>query len=501
MSDAPAESMVDTYQLVNCIARSGTSQIWEVTEQGSGRHLAMKRLIPTSPEFAEAKASLKHEAGVCKQLDHPSIVKFEKYVASRANTYMLMEYFRAANVKQQLKTDLIGVQARAKRLFEGVCLALAHMHQKGWVHRDMKPDNLLFNKASEVRLIDFSLSVRASGGLGKLLGKKKAIQGTRTYIAPETIRKQAATPRTDMYSLGVTLFEVLTGRTPFQGFTPDELLKKHLSVEPPPPSEFNNNVTPEMDRLVLKLLEKKPAKRYGDMNEVYGDIRRLPFYKVEIDLAAAAQAAEAEEKRLKDMLGQRLDSRSDATRTQLRKENPEFAKMEAEAAAKAPKKKPKPTPAAVKAARPAAQPQQPPMPAGYPPGQVYPGYPQPYPPGAMPVPQPGYPAGMPYPQGYPMYAAMPGVPGYAPQMPPPGYPPGAYPMQPPPGAPPATPPQGQPGRPAPAARPAGAAPQAAAPPKPKAPQPATAQPGNPPPPPKPAADQDLPLMTDLPEIL
>src|SRR5690606_29244213 len=129
----------------------------------------------------------------------------------------------APNIKTQILNDLAGLHSRFRKVFESLCLALGYVHEKGWVHRDIKPENILANKVGELRLIDFSLAVRSAGGFGKLLGSRmKAVQGPRTYIAPETLLKKAPTFQTDMYSLGITVFEMLTGNPPFRGIPPGE---------------------------------------------------------------------------------------------------------------------------------------------------------------------------------------------------------------------------------------------------------------------------------------
>lgn len=561
MSD---DELIDgVYKLVMCIATGGSSQVWEVIEQGSNRHLAMKLLKQDSPDFKEHKASLKHEADVLKTLDHPLIVKHEKYSSSRDNTYLVMEHFRAANVKLQIKSNIKSVQVRARKLFESVCQAMSHVHSKGWIHRDIKPDNVLMNKAGEIRLVDFSLASKEVKGFAKMVGggKLKTIQGTRTYIAPETIRKQAPTFQTDLYSLGIFFFEVLTGRTPFQAPTPEELLKRHLRDEPANPSEFNNNVTPEMDRLVFRLLKKKPSDRHSSIDEVLGELKRIRIFKEDVRETTAAE--EEEKSQTMDNLTElRLDSRADAKLSVMLSANPELARQfEEEKKAKAAKKKAsaakvtadakvttdrEAAKAKGKAGAAAPPPQQMmpmpmqmmPQPMMMPP-QGYmpqPGYPQ-YPPQqyGMPGGMPGMPPGMP-PQGMPpqgMPGMPPGMPGYPnPAMPPqpgfggpmppgpgmplaggmpPGFPPqqmptgipGAPPM---PGAPmPGVPPQSVPPQvvkapAAPAAVAAPAKPPAAVAPRPAAP-PAAAKPAPAPTKPAPASPDEMEFMTELPDIL
>ncbi|MFO0918721.1 MAG: protein kinase, partial [Planctomycetaceae bacterium] len=186
----------DVYQYRSTIYRGNQTRVDEVVEQGTGRQFAMKIVIEGTPESKESKANLKKEAMVLKQMEHPNIIHFEKFSTSHDATYILMEYFRAANVKSQLKGELYSLHSRARPLLEGACQALAFLHEKGWIHRDLKPDNMLLNRAGEFRLLDFSLSSRMTQGVAKMfgMGRPGSIQGTRTYIAPETIRRQAPTP-------------------------------------------------------------------------------------------------------------------------------------------------------------------------------------------------------------------------------------------------------------------------------------------------------------------
>lgn len=502
MSDA--EQKVDDYQLAALIASGSSSQVWEARDAG-GQSYAIKLLLPHVLKDAERINVLKHEAKVGQALEHPSLIRVTKFVKKKTHCYMLMELFRCPNLKVMLQNEPVAVQARFTRLAEQLCQALGYMHDKGWLHHDLKPDNILFSKGSELKLIDYSLAMRRQGGLGKVFaGKVKIIQGTRTYIAPETIQKKYPTPQSDMYSLGVTLFEVLTGQPPFVGSNPNDLLQKHLSMKPPEPSAFNPNVTPEADKVILRLLSKKPAHRPKDMNEVSSEFRSVKFFKVDpMELAAAEEARQAAAGGGLDSKS-RLDSRADA------------ARVAAGVAAPAKPQGRKPTADALRAAaahearKQAAAPQQP---AGYPPGYQpgWPGY----------TPQPGYwpqypPAPAAPQQGQPYYQYPPAAPApYPPQQPAAygQYPPQGYPEQtaPQPAVAPQTPAQAAPVKPT-------APPQ----PRPAAPQPAASQPPTrpaAPPAPQYAAPgqgrsldekhptqqdvdpDEIPLMEELPEVL
>jgi serine/threonine-protein kinase len=473
------EIVIDEYTLVNLIAQGSSTQVWEVVEKGSGdKHSAMKLMLPEALLESARKSVLKHEAKLAERFDHPNIIRFEKLVMNKKRGYMVMEYFRAPNLKMQLQSDVLSLQIRITRLFEQLCQALGYLHDQGWVHRDIKPDNVLFNKASELRLIDFSLTTRAAGAVSKLIsGKRTVIQGTRTYISPETILKAPPSPQADIYSLGVTLFEILAGEPPFRGTSPDDLLKKHLTTAAPPPSAFNDNVTPEMDRFVLKMLAKRTKDRHKNTHELLAEFRNIKPFKEDSAERDRRRKQELEE-RYKSTLDKsgRLDSRADHLKQRLLQENPELAREDAERKKKEkelakPVKKPaedkaapaKPAASAKPAAAPPATssvtrapaspppaPPQPPPMQGYTAGYGYPGhmpaaYPMAgYPPGAGYPPMPGgypQPAGYPQPGGYPQqpgypqaggYPSAPGYPGggYAPQgYPQPGYPPQQPPMQ------------------------------------------------------------------------
>lgn len=526
MSDDPNEqSKIDDYLLIAPIASGKSGIVWEVMHEQSNQMFAMKLLNKNAMQDPEEKALLKLEAKLGAMMEHPNLIRNHGVVIRKTECYLLMDLFKTPNLKAFINSGIEMVHTNFRQLVEGICAGLGHMHGKGWVHRDLKPENILLNRAGEVRLIDFSLAVKAAGGLGKLMGAGKGpIRGTRTYLAPETIRKEATTPATDIYSLGITFFECLTGTTPFKGDTPQDLLRKHIAAAPPLPSMLNDKVTPEMDRFILKMLAKKPKDRHQTMDEVLRDFNNCQVFKKdeaeeerqreeaekrERQKASGSDLSVAQTEELRELMASRRDSRSDARIQAMIQSNPamqreyeaiqleqkqeeEKRKAERERRANASTKgeaaKPEEKKKSRKKRQAPPQQQQPMMPQQpmVPPMQqpMMPGYGMP--PQQMPygMPQPGMP--MP-PQGYPQQPMMPpGVPMQQPGMTPqqPGVPqPG---MQPPPGMPqpmqqPAVPQQQSP-----------AAPQAPAPnQQPAAPKPAP-----------PAADEgdSMEFMTELPDI-
>ena len=144
---------------------------------------------------------------------------------------------------------------------------LQYLHEQGWVHRDIKPDNFLVAEDGHVKLIDFALAQRIKTGLSRLFGGRTKVQGTRSYMAPEQIRGKALDARTDIYSFGCLLYELLTGKLPFTGISPEDLLRKHLTAAVPSVMSGNKNVTPDFNDLVAQMMAKDPAQRPQSMDE------------------------------------------------------------------------------------------------------------------------------------------------------------------------------------------------------------------------------------------
>jgi hypothetical protein len=334
VATAPDEFVIDKYKLLACISSGQHSQIWDCVEAAgnTGRHFAMKLLQEKAMKEPAQVASLKHEYAVGSSLGHPNILKYVELYVKKGRGFFIMELFTSPNIKQLLYSDVGAMQQRCHRIIELTALALEHMHQKGWIHRDIKPDNILATRGGDVRLIDFSLTCKPPSLFAKWLGKKPPIQGTRTYMSPEQILRRPVSFQTDIYSLGITLFEILAGEPPFKGSSPQDLLVRHVSEPAPLPSFFNPNVTPEADAILERMLKKKPADRYPSMGEFLAEFRKTNLFKeVPQDQATAKAAAEKAQFVSEDS---RLNSRADALRKTLA-DSAEAIKLPPEAKAEA----------------------------------------------------------------------------------------------------------------------------------------------------------------------
>ncbi len=275
-----SELTLGGYRLTNLMMTGQTSQVWEAVEGASGRHFAVKLLLPENTRNPAHRQFLFHEADVGTKLVHPNIIKIISVVKDKDNPYFVMEFFPAGNLKlrvQRKQTDFI--KEKSLEIFKQVATGLAFMHAKGWVHRDIKPDNILCNSAGEVRLIDFALAYRIPTGLGKMFARKAKAQGTRSYMSPEQIRGQLLDGRADIYSFGASIYEILTGRPPFRASTPAELLQKQIIAKPEDPRMFNPDITDDYAALVLRMLAKKREDRFKDCHELLIAMRGLKVFK------------------------------------------------------------------------------------------------------------------------------------------------------------------------------------------------------------------------------
>lgn len=273
--------MLGSYRLLNLMMTGQTSQVWEATEVSSGRHFAIKILLPEYANNREHRNFLFHEAEVGIELAHPNIIKVVTVVKEK-RPHFVMDFFPGGSLKMRImhkEQDFI--KEKANDILKQAATALAFMNAKGWVHRDIKPDNVLVNSAGEVRIIDFAIAQKIPSGLGRIFRRKGPVQGTRSYMSPEQIRNEILDARADIYSFGAMAFELVTGRPPFRGATNQDLLNKQLNEKPITPCQFNPEVTPDFGDLVLKMLSKKKEQRPNNFHEVLMALRKIRIFKSE----------------------------------------------------------------------------------------------------------------------------------------------------------------------------------------------------------------------------
>lgn len=272
------------YRIIGRIALTNTSEIMSARVGEPEEEVALKVLRPEHARSRVEREHLKNELRVGRSMSHPALIKVRELVLGAPRPYLVMERFPGPSLRERLGAERSwgsgGPQNVAEIVQHLALLAdgLAYMHDRGWVHCDVKPQNILVGAENETRLIDMALAVRIKrrGFLRRLLSRRKrSTQGTRSYMSPEQIRGQPLDGHTDVYSLGITLFEVLTGRVPFVSDDLSRILVMHLTAPVPQIRWHRADVNPEMDELVQKMLVKRAEDRIGTMAYISAKLKNI----------------------------------------------------------------------------------------------------------------------------------------------------------------------------------------------------------------------------------
>ena len=263
--------------MVRLIRAGGTCQVWEAIRDE--KRVAIKFLQPEVRSNRQEIAYLKHEVEVGRQLHHPNVIEIYEFSMDRSIAFLVMAYHPGKNIKMMIRQGLDSFAYMTHKIISEAAAGMHYLHQQGWVHRDIKPDNFLVNENGEVNLIDFALASRIRTGLSKLFGGRTKVQGTRSYMAPEQIRGKALDARTDIYSFGCMLYELVSGKLPFTGISPEDLLRKHLHAPIPMLAGANKNVTPDFSDLVAMMMAKDPSQRPDSVEDFLRHYRSIRLFR------------------------------------------------------------------------------------------------------------------------------------------------------------------------------------------------------------------------------
>jgi eukaryotic-like serine/threonine-protein kinase len=262
---------LDHYRLENLVARSGMASIYKATDLKSGRTVAIKIPHPeveADPLFYDR---FKREEEIGKKLEHPGVMRVYAD-AERSRVYIVMEWVQGKLLRQILIEQKKMPIDRAIRITLGICEALEYIHSKGVVHRDLKPENVMVDANDNVKLIDFGIA--GSAGMRRLtFAKLTHAMGTPDYISPEQVKSKRGDARSDIYALGVMLYEMLTGEVPFHGPNAFAIMNDRLLNNPMPPRELNPEISPQLQEIIYRALERKPENRYASVREFLHDLR------------------------------------------------------------------------------------------------------------------------------------------------------------------------------------------------------------------------------------
>ncbi len=262
MLDSP---QLARYQILDRLGGGGFANVYRAVDQKNGETVALKVLLPQYAESAEFRARFLNEAHTILGLPpHPNIVRVRDYAATAQSCYLVMELLQGQDLDQWIEKRGILPVNEATTIAMQIADALALAHQHGIVHRDIKPQNVRITP-SGVKVMDFGIA-RATEAAR--LTRTDTIIGTPQYIAPEIWEGQRATPRSDVYSLGVVLYEMLAGRAPFDGDTPAAVMRKHLVEYPAPLEKIRHDTPTQLQWITMQALAKQPNERYADGGEM-----------------------------------------------------------------------------------------------------------------------------------------------------------------------------------------------------------------------------------------
>jgi serine/threonine-protein kinase len=278
------------------LGRGGMAEVHIGHDTRLGRTVAVKMLRPDLARDPTFQVRFRREAHSAASLNHPAVVAVydtgEDQFAGNPVPYIVMEYVEGSTLPDLLASGSKLVPERALEIVDGVLAALAYSHQQGIVHRDIKPANVMLTKAGEVKVMDFGIA-RAMDDMGATMTQTSAVIGTAQYLSPEQARGQQVDARSDLYSTGCLLYELLTGRPPFVGDSPVSVAYQHVREEPVPPSRIDPDLTPAVDAVVLRALAKDREQRYQSADEMRRDIAAARAGRPVAPVIPPAQATQA----------------------------------------------------------------------------------------------------------------------------------------------------------------------------------------------------------------
>lgn len=281
------------YQINGFIGEGGMSRVWRALDQNTGKNVAVKVL---REEYSEDESFIRRfdrEAQAASRMSHPNIVNLlDVGVEEDGTRYLVMEYVQGKTLKRFIQESGALRPEIAAQIIIRVLAALQHAHQNGVVHRDIKPQNILIDKEGTVKVADFGIARMANAQT--VNQTDESVMGSVYYFSPEQARGAAVDARSDIYSVGVVFYEMLTGKVPFTGDTPVAIAMQHLQTAPIPPAEVNPSVSSALDFVVLHAMEKKPRRRYQSAEEMLRDVRLAMDHPDTI--LAAREEAERREK-------------------------------------------------------------------------------------------------------------------------------------------------------------------------------------------------------------
>jgi serine/threonine protein kinase len=279
MADTTDESaagplLKNRYQLGRVLGRGGMCIVYQAWDTRLQRNVAVKRLEPPLNEDPRTRARFDREGRALAQLSHPNLVTLIDRGSTDNEDYLVFEYIEGRSLKELTRDGPMGV-AEAGQIAGQVAEGLGAAHLAGIVHRDVKPQNILIDRQGHAKVTDFGI---ATGPDWTRVTRAGSIIGSARYMSPEQIRSKPVDARSDIYSLGVVMYEMLAGHPPFDGINMPEIARQHLNNPPPPLTDVRQDLPAGLEKVVLRCLEKLPEDRFASMDELLGALVGLGLY-------------------------------------------------------------------------------------------------------------------------------------------------------------------------------------------------------------------------------
>lgn len=255
------------YRLVSQQGSGGMAVIYKGTDLALGRTVAIKVLRPSLTGDPEFLKRFRQEARNVANLSHPNIVTVHDVGQDNNIHYIVMEYIEGQDLKHLIRASAPFTLERALGISIKVCAGVGYAHRAGLIHADVKPQNVLVTENDNVKVTDFGIA-QALSSTKPRDERQRVVWGSPHYFSPEQAQGEAPTPASDVYAIGIVLFEMLTGRLPFVGTDQQELAMAHIRETPPDASSFNPNVPVHLDRILQKVMAKEPASRYRTADQL-----------------------------------------------------------------------------------------------------------------------------------------------------------------------------------------------------------------------------------------